>query len=62
MSALHWVTVPMQTDEVDCQLQPRWFWQSCCVWTCVHGVRVPVQSWAPEDQLHPGVVHVAWVS
>ena len=59
--ALHGVTVPLQTDDVDCQKHPCCRLQSFCVASCGHGVSVPLHGVAPVDQLHPGVVHVACV-
>jgi hypothetical protein len=52
--------MPMQTDEVDCQLHPCWFLQSVSFASCVHGVSAPVHATALGDQLQPGVVHMAW--
>jgi hypothetical protein len=56
-SAPQGVTVPMHTDEVDCQLQPRCCPHSFCVESAVHAVSVPLHGVALVDQLQPGVVH-----
>jgi hypothetical protein len=60
VSALHGVTLPEHTDEVDCQKQPRWLWQVFCEVSAVHAVSVPVHVVPVADQAQPGVVHVLW--
>jgi hypothetical protein len=60
VSALHGVTLPEQTDEVDSQMHPRWPWQEFCEVSAVHTVSVPLHVVPVDDQLQPGVVHVPW--
>lgn len=54
--------MPVHTDDVDCQAQPRWVWQVFCVESAVQAVKVPVQLVADGDHEQPGVVHVPCVS
>jgi hypothetical protein len=57
-SALHGVTVPPQTDDVDSHTHPVCIPHVLWVDSCAHGVRVPVHGVAPALQVQPGVVQV----
>jgi hypothetical protein len=61
LSASHGVTLPLQTEDVDCQMQPRCTLHVFCELSAVHAVRVPLHGTAVVDQPQPGVVHVAWL-
>jgi hypothetical protein len=48
-SAAHGVTVPVQTDEVDCQKQPTCAPHAFCDVRLVQGVSVPVHGVADAE-------------